>query len=131
MPIKWIQTERCLDRDTQSDWTHRAGSCTSPSARAQRVAELKAAFRAGCHPSQVQRRKDDNWAKRWPLMNVAYGCGFLVLERKTAQLKATALPTDAKLPDEPTATEEQRRALRHSKVLGNIGLVRNIASFIQ
>jgi hypothetical protein len=47
-----------------------------------------------------------------------------------AQLKATALPTDAKLPDEPTATEEQRRVLRHSKVLGNIGLVRRIASFI-
>ena len=47
-----------------------------------------------------------------------------------AQLKATALPTDAKLPDEPTATEEQRGALRHSKVLGNIGLVRRIATFI-
>jgi hypothetical protein len=49
---------------------------------------------------------------------------------KKAQLKATALPTDAKLPDEPTATEEQRRALWHGKVLGNIGLVRRIASFI-
>ena len=101
-----------------------------PSVKAQRVAELKAAFRAGCHPSQVQRRKDENWAKRWPLMNAAYGSGLLLTAAKKAQLKATALPTDAKLPDEPTATEEQRRALRHSKVLGNIGLVRRIASFI-
>jgi len=101
-----------------------------PSVKAQRVAELKAAFRAGCHPSQVQRRKDENWAKRWPLMEAATGCGFLLMAAKKAELKATALPTDAKLPDEPTETEEQRRALRHSKVLGNIGLVRRIASFI-
>ena len=101
-----------------------------PSVKAQRVAELKAAFRAGCHPSQVQRRKDENWAKRWPLMSAVTGCGLLLTAAKKAQLKATALPTDAKLPDEPTATEEQRGALRHSKVLGNIGLVRRIASFI-
>jgi hypothetical protein len=78
----------------------------------------------------VQRRKDENWAKRWPLMSAAYGSGLLLTAAKKAQLKATALPTDAKLPDEPTETEEQRGALRHSKVLGNIGLVRRIASFI-
>ena len=103
----------------------------TPSVKAQRVAELTAAFRAGCHPSQVQRRKDENWAKRWPLMNAATGCGFLLMAAKKAELKATALPTDVKLPDEPTATEEQRRALRHFKVLGNIGLLDHIASFIQ
>ena len=101
-----------------------------PSVKAQRVAELKAAFRAGCHPSQVQRRKDENWAKRWPLMNAAYGSGLLLTAAKKAQLKAAALPTDAKLPDEPTATEEERRALRHKKVFGHAGLVRRIASFI-
>ena len=101
-----------------------------PSVKALRVAELKKAWREGCHPSQVQRRKDENWAKRWPLMSAATGSGLLLTAAKKAQLKATALPTDAKLPDEPTATEEQRGALRHSKVLGNIGLVRRIASFI-
>jgi hypothetical protein len=101
-----------------------------PSVKALRVSELKKAWREGCHPSQVQRRKDENWAKRWPLMSAAYGCGLLLTAAKKAQLKATALPTDAKLPDEPTATEEQRGALRHSKVLGKIGLVRRIASFI-
>jgi len=101
-----------------------------PSVKALRVAELKKAWREGCHPSQVQRRKDENWAKRWPLMEAATGCGFLLMAAKKAELKATALPTDAKLPDEPTATADQRRALRHSKVLGNISLVRRIASFI-
>ena len=38
----------------------------APLVKAQRVAELEAAFRAGCHPSQVRPRKDENWAKRWP-----------------------------------------------------------------
>jgi hypothetical protein len=63
-------------------------------------------FRAGCHPSQVQRCKDENWAKRCPLMKAATGGGFLLMAAKKAQLKATALPTDAKLSDEPTATED-------------------------
>ena len=102
----------------------------APSVKAQRVAEIEAAFRAGCHPSQVQRRKDENWAKCWPLMNVATGSGFLLMAAKKAELKATALPTDAKLPPLPTRTRAQRRALRHSKVLGNVGLVELIASFI-
>ena len=118
------------NRSALSDYNYYIYLDLDPSVKAQRVAELKAAFRAGCHPSQVQRRKDENWAKRWPLMSAAYGCGLLLTAAKKAQLKATALPTDAKLPDEPTATEEQRGALRHSKVLGNIGLVRRIASFI-
>jgi len=103
------------------------GQGLDPSVLALRVAELKKAWREGCHPSQVQRRKDENWAKRWPLMEAATGCGFLLMAAKKAELKATALPTDVKLPDEPTATEEQRRALRLSKVLGNIGLVRRYA----
>ena len=129
---------RVVDKDNHSALSHYGiyasgyygGQGLDPSVKALRVAELKKAWREGCHPSQVQRRKDENWAKRWPLMNVATGCGLLLTAAKMAQLKATALPTDAKLPDEPTATEEQRRALRHSKVLGNIGPVRRIASFI-
>jgi len=115
---------------TISHYGSNASTRLDPSVKAQRVAELKAAFRAGCHPSQVQRRKDENWAKRWPLMEAATGCGLLLMAAKKAELKATALPTDVALPPHPTATEEQRRALRHSKVLGNIGLVRRIASFI-
>ncbi len=125
-----LRVRNKFNRSALSHYGFGASPRPDPSVKAQRVAELKAAFRAGCHPSQVQRRKDENWAKRWPLMNAAYGSGLLLTAAKKAQLKATALPTDAKLPDEPTATEEQRGALRHSKVLGNIGLVRRIASFI-
>ena len=119
------------NRSALSDYGHyeNNGRGLDPSVAALRVAELKKAWREGCHPSQVQRR-NENWAKRWPLMEAATGCGFLLMAAKKAELEARALPTDAKLPDEPTATEDQRRALRHSKVLGNVGLVRRIASFI-
>jgi len=125
-----LRVRNNLNHSALSYYGFWADNDPTPSVKAQRVAELKAAFRAGCHPSQVQLRKDENWAKRWPLMNVATGCRFLLMAAKKAELKATALPTDAKLPPLPTATEVQRRALRHSKVLGNIGLVRRIASFI-
>ena len=126
---------RVVANDNRSALSHYGDEANNlqgldPSVKALRVAELKKAWREGCHPSQVQRRKDENWAKRWPLMEAATGCGFLLMAAKKAELKATALPTDVALPPLPTATEEQRRALRHSKVLGNIGLVRRIASFI-
>ena len=49
----------------------------APSVKAERVAELKKAWADdGCHPSQVQRRKDENWPKRWALMNAATGSGL-------------------------------------------------------
>ena len=102
-----------------------------PLTKRWRVTELIAYFRAGPHPSQVQRRKDEAWAKRWPFMSAMYGCGFLLLVHKAAALKAQALPTDAKIPDELTATPGQRHSLQLLKVFGNVGLVRRIAGFIQ
>ena len=101
-----------------------------PAVKAEHVSILKKAWREGPHPSQVQRRKDEQWEKGWPLLSVATGCGLLLMDAKKAELKASALPTDAKIPDEPTETEAQRRVLRQSKVLGNVGLLRHIKSFI-
>jgi len=59
-------------------------------------------------------------------MNAVCGCVFMVLE-----LKAAALLTDAKIPDEPTETEEELCALRCKKVSGHAGLVHQIASFMK
>ena len=50
---------RVRDSLLRSTLSYGNASGSGPSVKAQRVAELKAAFRAGCHPSQVQRRKDD------------------------------------------------------------------------
>ena len=76
-----------------------------PSVKAQRVAELKAAFRAGCHPSQVQRRKDENWAKRWPLMNAATGSGFL---RRRPSSRPRPCP---RTPSSPTSRRRRRSSV--------------------
>ena len=88
---------RVLNDNDKSAFTHYGlRKNIDPSVKAQRREELKAWFRAGPHPSQVQRRKEEAWEKRWPLMNVAYGCGSFVLQHKAAQLKAAALATDAR-----------------------------------
>jgi hypothetical protein len=103
---------------------------TDPAVKAQRVAELEAAFRAGSHPSQVQRRKDEAWARRGAFMQVMAESRFQPLLHVLVDDLKTALPTDAKLPDEPTETEEQRRALLHRKVFGLKHIVRLVASFL-
>jgi len=63
-------------------------------------------------PSQVQRRKDENWAKRWPLMNAATGCGFLQMAAKKAELKATALPTRHQA---PAVSDEDKGSARRQR----------------
>ena len=42
----------------------------SPAVLAERRAALSAAFAEGPHPSQVQRRRDERWARRWPFVRV-------------------------------------------------------------
>ena len=31
---------------------------------------MRAAWETGPHPSQVQRRRDESWARRWPFVRV-------------------------------------------------------------
>ena len=38
--------------------------------KALRSAALEATWAEGPHPSQVQRRKDERWARRWPFVFV-------------------------------------------------------------
>ena len=45
----------------------------SPADLASRRVEALAAFRAGPHPREVQRRADERWARRWPFMRVPAG----------------------------------------------------------
>jgi hypothetical protein len=90
--VRLLLIAKGADMRVRDQWNHYAlshyGHWARPrldsSVKAQRVAELKAAYRAGCHPSQVQRRKIENWAKRWPLMNAAYGSGLLLTAAKEA-----------------------------------------------
>ncbi len=95
-------------------------------------AALLDCFRKGPHPSQVQRRKDENWARRLPLMLVMTGCDFKpLLARQLALLLLNPpLPPDVKIPHIEIATVAQKRAFLNMAVFGHEGLVRLIASFL-
>ena len=107
----------------------------SPADLASRRAEALAAFRAGPHPSQVQRRADERFAPRAALMAVVVGCGFLPLAARSLELKlarASLGPAAAAADFLPVVldTAEKRRAYRLREILSNVDLVRRIASFL-
>ena len=95
-------------------------------------AALRAAFAEGPHPSQVQRRKDERFARRWPLMQVLTGHDFLPLAARRAVLAVLhpALPPWAAIPPLPNKTRAQRYALLRNKVLSHAGIVKIVASFL-
>jgi hypothetical protein len=98
----------------------------------ERCAALRAAFAEGPHPSQVQRRKDERFARRWPLMQVLTGHDFLPLAARRAVLAVLhpALPPWAAIPPLPNRTRAQRYALLRNKVLSHAGIVKIVASFL-
>ena len=95
-------------------------------------AALLDCFRKGPHPSQVQRRKDENWARRLPFLLVMTGCDFkpLIARQLALLLLSPALPPDVKIPPIEIATVAQKRAFLNMAVFGHEGLVRLIASFL-
>jgi len=95
-----------------------------------RRAALLEAWAAGPHPSQVQRRGDERWARRWPLMSVVCGCRFRPLARAMAALKHAALGPGAALPPVVLDTPEKKTAYHRALVFSNDGLLRLIVSFL-
>ena len=85
--------------------------------------EYKAAlldcFRKGPYPSQVQRRKDENWARRLPFMLVMTGCELQALARATAR-PPFAEPASAARREDPAHRNRDRsseaRAPEHGRV---------------
>ena len=90
--------------------------------------EMCAVWRSGPHPSQVKRR-DDNWARCWPFMNVLYSGLFLLLAHRSKELASSALPHDVSIPPIDISTPEKRSAFLKTLVFSNKGLVRLICSF--
>ena len=110
----------------------RANPRLSLKTKKEHKAALLDCFRKGPHPSQVQRRKDENWARRWPLMLVMTGCNFqpLIARQLALLLLSPPLPPDVKIPPIEIATVAQKRAFLNMAVFGHEGLVRLIASFL-
>ena len=98
----------------------------------ERRAQLRAAFAAGPHPSQVQRRRDENWARRAAFVQVLAESDLQPLAARRAELAVLhpPLPPDAAIPRLPCETPAQRRALLRDKVLSHHGIVKHVAAFL-
>ena len=107
-------------------WGEWANPPLSPAVLASRRAEALAAFRAGPHPREVQRRKDERWARRWPFVQVAVGHGFRPLAHQQALLAAAALPPSAVIP----SLTAPRPALLRDKVLTDEPLFKRIMCYV-
>jgi hypothetical protein len=100
----------------------------SPAVLASRRARLEAAWRAGPHPSQVQRRRDEAWARRWPFVQVLVGHDFqpTAARRLALDLLHPALPPHVAVPP----LQGSRKVLLRNKIFVHPGLWRLIASFL-
>ena len=80
----------------------------------------------------LQKKRERNWQHRYPFMNVMTGCDFHPLAARQAVIAQTVipLPPSEHIPDEPIETEEQRRALLHLRVFGNVGIMKTIGAFL-
>ena len=63
----------------------------SPETKALRVAALEAWWAAGPHPSQVQRRRDERWARRGPLITVLAEHAYRPLQLRAQAIAAAAV----------------------------------------
>ena len=106
-----------------TDFGAAANPRPSPEEKQRVQKQFLAAWKAGCHP-------DARWLRRRGLMLMLAGCGFQPLAYRKAQLKAAALPTDAKIPPLPNKTRRQKLALLHGALLGHPGLMKLVASFM-
>ena len=119
--------------DPRRNWTplshygHLTTSLLSDAAKTLRSAALEAAWGEGPHPSQVQRRKDERWERRWPFMFILATQSFRPLQYRLA----AAPPVDPAAPiSQPLIrTRRQRHAHLLSQVLTNEGIVRLIVRF--
>jgi hypothetical protein len=120
--------EPTFNNRTALEWwgEHKHNPRLSRAELASRRAEALAAFRAGPHPREVQRRADERWARRWPFMQVAVGHGFRPLAHQQALLAAAALPPSAVIP----SLTAPRPALLRDKVLTDEPLFKRIMSYV-
>ena len=93
--------------------------------KALRRAALEAAWAEGPHPSQVQRRRDERWARRWPFVFVLVTRGFCPLLHRALAI-AAAIDPAAPIPQPVIESKEQRHAHLLTQVLTNEGIVRLI-----
>jgi len=116
---------------TALEWCgHHAIPKLSVAQKEQRREEMRAAFAAGPHPSQVQRRRDENWERRAAFVSVLVLSGLQPLAARREQLAAVALPHDVQIPRLPDETPAQRLGHLRAKVFAHEKIWRDVAAFL-
>ena len=121
-----------------SHYAYYVNSPLSEQVKNQRRLILQNAFAEGPHPSQVQRRRDERWARRWSLMCVLSGCDLMPLAYRKAQLLVLnpPLPPAAVIPPQRRRVRVTRAQIvaEHLRLMGlvlsNEGLVRLVVSYL-
>ena len=91
--------------------------------KALRCAALEAAWAEGPHPSQVQRRKEERWERRGPLLTVLAEHAYRPLRLRALAIALAAAAVD---PAEPVVKQTSRM----QDVCRHEGLVRDIVAFL-
>ena len=106
-----------------ADYGRSADPRPFPETKALRVAALQKAWENGPHPSQVQRRRDDRWVRRGPLLVVLAEHAYRPLQARALEISLAAESLD---PDVPVVVQTSRM----QDVLRQEGLVRHIVAFL-
>ena len=95
-------------------------------------ATLQKAWENGPHPSQVQRRRDERWFRRGPLLTVLAEHGYRPLQLRALAIAMAAAELDPAAPIQPVAivTKQQRHAYLMERVFSCEGIVRLMAALL-
>ena len=104
----------------------------SPETKALRCAALEAAWAAGPHPSQVQRRRDERWFRRGPILWVLAEHAYRPLLHRLLAAASVAAAADHAAPIQPVAlaTSQQRHAYLLGRVFSCEGIVRLLVALL-
>jgi len=102
----------------------------TPAILEERREALRVAFAEGPHESQVQRRRDERWARRWPFMLVLAGSGFRPLEARRLEMALRLLSVSEPSGGEAACAPLTRRDECVRIVFRADNLVRLIVSFL-
>ena len=102
----------------------------TPAIKGERREALRVAFAEGPHESQVQRRRDERWARRWPFMLVLVGSGFRPLEARRLEMALRLLSVSEPSGGEAAGAPLTRRDECVRIVFRTEILIRLIVSFL-
>jgi ankyrin repeat protein len=102
----------------------------SPETKALRRTILQRAWENGPHPSQVQRRRDECWARRGPLLMVLAEHSYRPLQLRSLLILQAAAEPSAPIQPVALVTRQQRHAYLMGRVFSCEGIVRLLAAML-